>query len=113
MVKKLHKHKDGFPSGLFVQSSLERALDFEKSKSPAGGRFCLAKLSSTKNGYIKMDKKEKLNRIKSLKFHCENDDYFGTLATVLDLFRQEQNSKFKRLRDDLMWLQDNKKIIDK
>ena len=57
-----------------------------------------------------MNKKEKSERIKSLKFHCKHNDYFGTLATILDLFRQEQNNKFEKLRDDLMWLQNNYKI---
>ena len=60
-----------------------------------------------------MNKNEKIKRIKSVKFHCTSDDYFGTLATILDLIRQEQNQRFEDLRDDLMWLQENKKMIDK
>ena len=59
---------------------------------------------------------------KSLAFHVEVGDYFGTLATVLDLLRQnlergvenEEGSKqLARLRDDLMHMQDNFEIICK
>jgi hypothetical protein len=57
----------------------------------------------------------------NLKFHIESDDYFGTLATVLSL--QEQNlSEYKKFKvseilknkvDELMYLQNNYKIIKK
>lgn len=57
---------------------------------------------------------------KSLKFHIENNDYFGTLATVLNLVLQNlEEEKFKKkninvLKDgvnNLMYLQNKYKII--
>lgn len=55
---------------------------------------------------------------KSVKFHVESDDYFGTLATILSLLRQTSSigkgSKIlKRLEKDLMFLQKNYRIIKK
>jgi hypothetical protein len=59
-------------------------------------------------------------RIKSLEFHIANDDYFGTLATVLDLLRQELEAgkkiekcpiSLKRMTEELMYLQSNHKIL--
>lgn len=55
----------------------------------------------------------------SLKFHIENDDYFGTLATILSLISQSiQKQDFdlsiktlNLLEEDLKYLQDNYKII--
>jgi hypothetical protein len=48
----------------------------------------------------------------SLQFHIENDDCFGTLATVLDLVVQELSKGdlrhaevLLRTRDELMYLQ--------
>ncbi len=49
----------------------------------------------------------------SLQFHIEKSDYFGTLATVLDLVRQDLDRRgynphagaLSRLRDDLVYLQ--------
>jgi hypothetical protein len=49
----------------------------------------------------------------SLQFHIEKQDYFGTLATVLDLLRQDLDRRgykphadtLSRLRDDLVYLQ--------
>jgi ACT domain-containing protein len=58
-------------------------------------------------------------RIKSLEFHIANDDCFGTLATVLDLLRQELEAgkkiedcpiSLKKMTDELMYLQYNYKI---
>lgn len=55
----------------------------------------------------------------SLQFHIDQNDYFGTLATVLDQVAQElQRSKketrhaatLQRLRDDLMHLQSGYRI---
>ncbi len=46
-----------------------------------------------------------------LKFHIEANDYFGTLATVLDLLAQDRRGRIRhaemlrRLRDDLLYLQ--------
>jgi hypothetical protein len=61
------------------------------------------------------------DRIKGLEFHISIQDYFGTLATVLDLLRQDleegvriENShiSLKKLTDDLMYLQRKYKIIE-
>jgi len=57
----------------------------------------------------------------NLKFHIDKNDYFGTLATVLDLVRQNlnpytQKEERKILKDkvnELMHLQDKYKIIKK
>jgi hypothetical protein len=55
-------------------------------------------------------------RRSALKFHIMSDDYFGTLATVLDLLRQESKIRPKEaatlewLRDDLLYLQENYQI---
>lgn len=61
---------------------------------------------------------------KSVKFHVQNDDYFGTMATVLGLLKQEIYKKdnnstekikktFTNMEKDFMWLQNNYKIIKK
>jgi hypothetical protein len=47
---------------------------------------------------------------KSVKFHVESNDYFGTLATVLSLWQQEKKwpeNGYKEIHDDLMNLQKN------
>lgn len=63
-----------------------------------------------------------IKRKKELGFHIKNDDYFGTLATLLDLLRQELEKKdskinteriLKHLTDDLMYLQHDYKILKK
>jgi hypothetical protein len=63
-----------------------------------------------------------IKRKQELGFHIKNDDYFGTLATLLDLLRQEFKRKdskinaeriLKNLTDDLMYLQRNYKILEK
>ena len=54
----------------------------------------------------------------SLQFHIEQNDYFGTLATVLDLLAQELQKKeqtrhaaiLRHLSDDLMHLQSRYRI---
>ena len=54
----------------------------------------------------------------SLQFHIEANDYFGTLATVLDLVSQDLRKKgqrrsaetLRRLRDDLVYLQRSHRI---
>jgi hypothetical protein len=54
----------------------------------------------------------------SLHFHIEKQDYFGTLATVLDLLRQDLDRRgykphagtLSRLRDDLVYLQRSHQI---
>jgi len=59
---------------------------------------------------------------KSLKFHIKVNDYFGTLSTILSLIRQNiekrENDKsnikiLKKVEKDLMYLQNNYKIINK
>ncbi len=60
---------------------------------------------------------------KSVKFHVANDDYFGTMATVLNLWEQHLqkngvfNAAFKRalknLKRDLLFLQKNYQIKPK
>ncbi len=55
---------------------------------------------------------------KSLKFHIQANDYFGTLATVLDLVSQDLRKKglrgnaktLRRLRDRLVYLQEGSRI---
>ncbi len=60
-------------------------------------------------------------RKKNLQFHIESDDYFGTLATVIDLVRQNLNP-FKQKQEkstlevkveELIYLQKNYKIVKK
>jgi len=54
----------------------------------------------------------------SIQFHIENNDYFGTLATVIDLVSQDlqkngQNRNaeiLQRLRDNLVYLQRSHRI---
>ncbi len=57
----------------------------------------------------------------SVKFHVKSDDYFGTIATVLNLLEQRLkkdsdidttvlNTTLKNLRDDLLFLQENYEI---
>ena len=59
-----------------------------------------------------------MNEEVSLQFHIENNDCFGTLATVLDLVSQDLRKKghhsdaetLGRLRDRLMYLQQGYRI---
>jgi len=55
-----------------------------------------------------------------LQFHLETDDYFGTLATVLDLMKQtvdregykkDNDALLEKLRDDLVYLQTHYSIV--
>jgi hypothetical protein len=54
----------------------------------------------------------------SLDFHIQQNDYFGTLATVLDLVSQDLGKQgyyrhegtLRRLRDDLLQLQHSHRI---
>jgi hypothetical protein len=59
-------------------------------------------------------------RIRNLEFHIQGNDYFGTLATILDLLRQDINSSPKifddtliHMVDDLIYLQANYLVIPK
>lgn len=58
-------------------------------------------------------------RKKGLDLHVAYNDYFGTLAAVLDLMRQEIKRRgykksdaelLEKIRDDLMYLQNRYKI---
>lgn len=60
----------------------------------------------------------------SVKFHVENDDYFGTIAAVLSLIKQQikkddcanaatLNKVLKNLEEELMFLQKNYQINPK
>ena len=48
--------------------------------------------------------------LKNLKFHIKNNDFFGTLATILHLHKQTNELLDDELIDSLMYLQDNHKI---
>lgn len=57
-------------------------------------------------------------RLDSVHFHIENNDYFGTLSTLIDIFLQEkmhvenkQNQTLKRFRDELLYLQKYYRIV--
>lgn len=56
---------------------------------------------------------------KSVVFHIKNNDYFGTIATVLSIIKQTPehiNKHIKsldKLEKDLVFLQSNYKIIKK
>ncbi|MDD4031480.1 MAG: hypothetical protein PHE07_08640 [Bacteroidales bacterium] len=57
----------------------------------------------------------------SVEFHIKNDDYFGTLATVISLIRQnlesnglsKNNKSLVDLENNLVFMQSNYKIIKK
>ena len=57
----------------------------------------------------------------SLQFHIQSNDLFGTLATEIDLLRQDaeahgytrrHDAALQRLRDDLMILQGRCRIVE-
>lgn len=58
------------------------------------------------------------DKIRSLEFHIESQDYFGTLATILNLIKQDKNQNITKINKnildkiekDLMFLQRNYKI---
>ena len=58
-------------------------------------------------------------RIDEINFHIKSQDYFGTMATVVDIILQDKNIKkgsretLSRFRSDLEHLQKNFKIIPK
>ena len=57
--------------------------------------------------------------IKSLKFHIKSNDYFGTLATIISIVWQQPESLgdnikvLTRIEKDLVFLQNNYKIVKK
>lgn len=55
---------------------------------------------------------------KNLEFHIESQDYFGSLATILNFLHQDEfigdkNAALKEKVKELMYLQKNYKIIKK
>lgn len=53
---------------------------------------------------------------KQLQFHIKSDDYFGTLATILNFIKEnsiKQNKIFDSIISELLFLQKNYKIIKK
>lgn len=81
-------------------------------------------LKSSKNYQLKPTVKI-LKDAASVKFHVENNDYFGTAATLVALIRQQLSIQikkapvkdrdlidkaFKNLENDLLHLQDNYQI---
>ena len=57
---------------------------------------------------------------RSLRFHVESNDLFGTVATLVDLVRQEaeksgyrkrHGQSLRRVRDALVYLQRNYRIV--
>ncbi len=61
-----------------------------------------------------------MKNLNNLKFHIIINDYFGTLATILSLIRQniknKENNRFnmnilKKTEDNLIFLQKNYKIV--
>lgn len=61
-----------------------------------------------------------VNRKNELDFHAKQDDYLGTLATVLSNLAQDkknmeilQKRLLAKLRDDLEYMQDNYRLIRK
>jgi hypothetical protein len=56
----------------------------------------------------------------STKFHVKNNDYFGSLATIVSLIKEKDNLSAKEykkilcsIQKDLTYLQDNYKIYPK
>lgn len=91
--------------------------------------YCRKELSDfafSSDGFMPLLLHDKDER-KNLNFHLKSNDYFGTLATILDLARQITEQKISELekinqaqskllnglRDDLMHLQENYKIVKK
>lgn len=62
-------------------------------------------------------KEEKKQSLASLKFHINNNDYFGTLATILNLLAYKMKSNDKKIIEnivtDLAHLQKNCRITQK
>ncbi|MFH0892696.1 MAG: hypothetical protein V1867_08060 [Candidatus Falkowbacteria bacterium] len=62
---------------------------------------------------------EKTDRLKRVDFHVHSDDYFGTAATVIDYIAQESAMEpgyrlvLKNIKNDMLYLQDNYRIVKK
>jgi len=51
------------------------------------------------------------DKFSGLKFHIESQDYFGTLATIISLNQQFGSKIPQTTIDELMFLQNNYKIV--
>lgn len=66
------------------------------------------------------EKSSQPQRIKRIRFHVEQNDYFGTLAAILNLLIEDESTPktapnkklLKKLVEDLNFLQENFKIIE-
>jgi len=81
---------------------------------------CSAKRARLGAVLILRDRDEDGQRRKKLEFHIKSGDYFGTLATIIDFIRNEEkiiakdkDKILKNIKDDLLHLQDNYKIVRK
>ncbi len=60
-----------------------------------------------------------MSNFKKVKFHIKSDDFHSTLATVVDLVRQDlhlynhrdERKILEEARDDLLYVQDNYKLV--
>lgn len=66
------------------------------------------------------DQPSRYRRERDVQFRVDSDDYFGTLATVVDLLLQKGNKMdvaarktLENVRDDLLFLEKHYKIIKK
>ena len=75
------------------------------------GKICRECSFEESNGHAMTCSKR--NALKNLEFHVESQDYFGTLATIISLARQTKRKVDPRVIDDLMFLQENYKIVKK
>jgi hypothetical protein len=56
-----------------------------------------------------MEEKE----LMELEFHIESEDYFGTLATVISVSNDANKKISQEIINDLIYLQENYKIVKK
>lgn len=62
-----------------------------------------------------------MTKEQKIEFHVQSDDYFGNLATTLDLISQDlirdgyekHSERLKKVKEDLIHLQDRYRIIKK
>ena len=96
MVPQIHGSENGLLTSTATVVCAERCRAAPKGAvAGSGDLFCM-----TKND--------------NLEFHIKEQDYFGTLATVLDLLAQDldtQSARLKNIRDDLLYLQERYEIV--
>jgi len=106
MVIKREKNKDPI---IRIASRVIRGNPYRPSGRTGGGLFVMR------------------TRKQQIEFHIKSDDYFGSLATMINLTKQvlekdiEKNATSKKrqiktldkLKDDLLFLQENYQIIKK